>query len=100
MLGRRAHRRHLAAARRLEPRAFVDTVVRSLTLELDLRLEAAAAGELGEVMGSDDYMRAPAVVWEGVARRVLTLEWAKGVPLSAPGVLDQPGLDGRRSPTT
>ena len=84
------------SARRLEPRAFVETVIRSLTLELDLRFEAAGADEMRGVMGSDDYMTAPRVVWEGVARRVLTLEWAKGMPLSAPGVLDQPGLDKRR----
>ena len=36
-------------ARRLEPRALVATVARSLELELDLRLEAAGASELGEL---------------------------------------------------
>lgn len=81
------------AARRLEPIAFVATVARSMELELDLRMEAAAASELGEVMARDGYMSAPAVVWDGVGRRVLTLEWANGVPLSLPESLDQPGLD-------
>jgi len=80
-------------ARRLEPRAFVETVARSLTLELDMRLEAGAADELGQIMRLDDYMRAPAVVWPGVGRRVLTLEWADGLPLSDPRALAQPGLD-------
>ena len=64
--------------RRLEPRAFVEIVARSLELEIDLRLEAAAASELGEIMARDKHMRAPGVVWEGVGRRVLTLEWAQG----------------------
>ena len=35
-------------SKRLEPKAFVETVARSLTLELDLRLEAASASELKE----------------------------------------------------
>ncbi|HEV2532419.1 2-polyprenylphenol 6-hydroxylase [Phenylobacterium sp.] len=80
-------------ARRLEPRAFAATVIRATELELDLRLEAAGADELGEVMAKDGYMRAPAVVWEGVGKRVLTMEWARGTPLSDSGALDQPDLD-------
>ena len=92
-LGARLAERLVPAARRLEPRAFVATVARSMELELDLRMEAAAAAELGEVMARDAYMTAPTVVWEGVSRRVLTLEWADGEPLSAPSSLDQPGLD-------
>ena len=81
------------AARRLEPRAFAETVIRALALELDLRFEAAGADELRAVMAHDGYMRAPAVVWEGVARRVLTLEWATGAPLSDPAALAAIGLD-------
>ena len=80
-------------ARRLEPRALALTVARSLELELDLRLEAAGASEMGEVMARDPYMRAPEVVWDGVAKRVLTLTWAEGEPLSNPAALDLPGLD-------
>jgi ubiquinone biosynthesis protein len=81
------------AARRLEPRAFGATVARALRLELDLRFEAAGADELREAMSLDSYMTAPAVVWEGVARRVLTLEWAAGEPLSDAAVLGRPELD-------
>ena len=35
--------RFVPLARRLEPRAFVETVARSMLIELDMRLEAAAA---------------------------------------------------------
>jgi ubiquinone biosynthesis protein len=80
-------------SRRLEPKAFVETAARSLELELDLRLEAAAASELAEIMASDGYMRAPAVAWNGVGRRVMTLEWAQGLPMSEAAALEQPGLD-------
>ncbi|OHB29733.1 MAG: 2-polyprenylphenol 6-hydroxylase [Phenylobacterium sp. RIFCSPHIGHO2_01_FULL_69_31] len=79
--------------RRLEPVKFADTVVRATELELDLRLEAAGADELAEVMAKDGYMSAPRVLWEGVGKRVLTLEWAEGLALSDEAALSQPGLD-------
>lgn len=82
-----------ATARRLEPRAFAATVIRALELELDLRFEAAGGAELGEVMERDGYMRAPKVIWDGVGKRVLTTEWAQGMPLSDPAALEQPGID-------
>ncbi|HUO12290.1 MAG TPA: AarF/UbiB family protein, partial [Caulobacteraceae bacterium] len=41
------------ASRRLEPRAFAETVIRALELELDLRFEAAGADELRAVMAMD-----------------------------------------------
>ncbi len=80
-------------ARRLEPEALTETVARSLLLELDLRLEAAGASELGEIMAGDGFMTAPKVIWSGVGKRVLTLDWAMGMPLSDPAATDQPGLD-------
>jgi ubiquinone biosynthesis protein len=81
------------AARRLQPRALADTVIRATELELDLRLEAAGGDELREVMDRDGYMTAPKVIWEGVGKKVLTLEWARGMPLSDPRALEMPGLD-------
>jgi len=80
-------------ARRLKPTDFVEVVIRALDLEMDLRFEAAGCAELGEVMARDAYMTAPAVIWDGVGRRVLTLTWADGVALSDPLSLDLPGLD-------
>jgi ubiquinone biosynthesis protein len=94
-LAARLVERWAPGARRLEPRGFAATVIRASELELDLRLEAAGADELCEVMAKDGYMRAPAVIWEGVGKRVLTMEWARGLPLSEADALDQPGLDRR-----
>jgi len=85
--------RWFPATRRLEPSALAETVIRATELELDLRLEAAGADELREVMARDGYMTAPKVVWPGVGKSVLTMEWAQGLPLSDPAALDQPGLD-------
>lgn len=85
--------RLVPAARRLEPRAFVQTVIRALRLELDLRFEAAGADELAKIMAIDGHMQGPAVIWDGVGRRALTLTWAQGTPLSDAAALDLPGLD-------
>lgn len=91
--------RFVPLARRLEPSGFVETIARALTLELDMRLEAAAASELKEIMDKADpqgltgHMSAPGVVWDGVGKRVLTLEWATGLPLTDPNAILQPGLD-------
>jgi ubiquinone biosynthesis protein len=93
MLAARLIDRWIPPARRLEPIAFAETVIRAVSLELDLRLEAAGADELREVMALDGYMTAPPIVWEGVGKRVLTMEWAHGWPLSDAGALTQPGLD-------
>jgi ubiquinone biosynthesis protein len=80
-------------ARRLEPEALAATVIRATELELDLRLEAAGADELAEVMARDGYMSSPKVVWDGVGKRCLTMAWAEGMALSDPAALAQPGLD-------
>jgi ubiquinone biosynthesis protein len=73
--------------------AFAATISRALELELDLRMEAGAADELREAMHGEGYMRAPAVIWEGVARRVITLEWARGVALSDDAAIGATGVD-------
>jgi len=92
-LAARLMQRWAVPIRRLEPVKFADTVIRATELELDLRLEAAGADELAEVMGKDGYMSAPKVLWEGVGKRVLTMAWADGLPLSDEAALSQPGLD-------
>ncbi|MHC3126549.1 2-polyprenylphenol hydroxylase [Brevundimonas sp. GN22] len=92
-LGAGVVNRLVEPARRLEPRAFVEIIARSLQLELDMRLEAAAASELAEVMAKDGYMAAPGVIWDGVGKRVLTLEWAEGLPMTDPSMATLPEAD-------
>jgi len=92
-LGAKLVQKFVEPARRLEPQAFVEIIARALSLELDMRLEAAAASELAEVMAKDGYMSAPAIVWDGVGKRVLTLEWANGLPMTDPALDALPGLD-------
>jgi ubiquinone biosynthesis protein len=73
--------------RRMEPVAFVETMARSLTRELDLRLEAGAASEFAEIAARDGYVHAPEVDWERTSRRVLTTEWIEGPGLTDPAAL-------------
>ena len=92
-LAARLVERWVPLARRLEPVALAATVIRATELELDLRLEAAGVDELSEIMAADGYMSAPKVIWDGVGKRCLTMEWAQGMALSDAAALAQPGLD-------
>lgn len=67
---------------RMEPVAFVETMARSMSREMDLRLEAAAASEFAEIAAIDGYVAAPGVDWERTSRRVLTTEWIAGKSLT------------------
>ncbi len=80
-------------ARRLRPVAVVDTLARSVTIEMDLRLEAAALSEMAEATASDPGFRVPTVLWERTARDVLTLEWIDGIKLSNIAALEAAGHD-------
>jgi ubiquinone biosynthesis protein len=71
-----------AEARRLRFVEAVDTLARSVAIEMDLRLEAAAISEMAENTRDDPDFRVPAVDWERTARNVLTLEWIDATPLS------------------
>ncbi len=80
-----------ADVKRMEPVAFVETMARSLTREMDLRFEAGAASEFAEIAAIDDFVAAPAVDWDRTSQRVLTTEWISGKGLTDPTALD--GVD-------
>ncbi len=84
-------------ARRLRPVAAVDTLARSLLLEMDLRLEAAAIAEMAEniAKAGDLDFRVPKVDWERTAKRVLTLDWIDGIPLTDLKAVEAAGFDRR-----
>ena len=89
----RTAERHSAEARRLRMIEVVDTLARSVTIEMDLRLEAAAIAEMRDNVATDPDFRVPAIDWERTARGVLTLEWIDGTPLSNRAALEARGLD-------
>ena len=80
-------------ARRLRLIEVVDTLARSVTIEMDLRLEAAALSEMAENTKDDTDFRVPAIDWNFTAKDVLTLEWIDGTPLTDRTALAAKGYD-------
>ena len=85
-----------AEARRLRLIEVVETLRRSVALEMDLRFEAAALSEMAENTRDDPDFRVPSVDWDRTARDVLTLEWIDATPLSDRAQLEAGGLDLKR----
>ena len=82
-----------AEARRLRLVEVVETLARTVAIEMDLRLEAAAIAEMAQNTRDDPDFRVPAVDWDRTARNVLTLEWIDATPLSDRERLAAQGLD-------
>ncbi len=80
-------------SRRLEPVAFTGTIARSMRRELDLRLEAGGADEMRAISEKDGYFLVPEVDWQRSGKRILTVDWVDGTPLTAPDALDNPAID-------
>jgi ubiquinone biosynthesis protein len=82
-----------AEARRLRLVEVVDTLARSVTIEMDFRLEAAAISEMAENTKNDPDFRVPSVDWDLTAKDVLTLAWIGATPLSDRATLAAKGHD-------
>ncbi len=85
-------------SRRLRPVAVVDTLARSVEIEMDMRLEAAAISEMADNIAGDTApgaggFRVPGVDWRRTSQRVLTLEWIDGIPISDHAALRAAGFD-------
>jgi ubiquinone biosynthesis protein len=88
------HAENLSAeARRLRLVEVVDTLRRSVIVEMDFRLEAAALSEMAENTRDDPDFRVPAVDWDRTAKDVLTLEWIEATHLSDRAGLIAKGFD-------
>jgi ubiquinone biosynthesis protein len=83
-------------ARRLRVIAVIDRLATSVALELDLRMEAAAASELRENTKDDADFHVPVVDWDRTAQRVMTAEWIEGISVRDPAALQAAGHDPRR----
>jgi ubiquinone biosynthesis protein len=85
--------RVIPSLRRLRPIAVVDTFAETVRMEMDLRLEGAAAAELKQNFADDPDFRVPAVDWNRTARRVLTIERVAGVRIDDVAALAAAGHD-------
>jgi ubiquinone biosynthesis protein len=81
--------------RRLRVVQVVETLARSVRMEMDFRLEAAAASEFAENSRDDPEIRAPAIDWDRTTREVMTMEWIDGAPLADRDSLAALGHDPR-----
>ncbi len=82
-----------AEARRLRLVEVINTMSRSVAMEMDLRLEAAAMSEMAENTRDDPDFRVPTVDWDRTTHNVLTMEWIDGLPLSDYARLQQSNVD-------
>lgn len=80
-------------SRRLRPVDGVATLARSVELEMDLRMEAAAMSEMAANTAEDKDFYVPQVDWQRTSRRILTTEWIDGTPLSDVEKLKGSGID-------
>ena len=79
--------------RRLRAIDVVNTFAATVAIEMDLRLEAAAASELAENFADNKTFRVPAVDWERTGQRVLTVARFDGVPIDDREALLAAGRD-------
>lgn len=82
--------------KRMEPVRFIETLKAAAALELDLRMEAAAASAFKDDLSDNPSVRIPDIVWPLTARRVLTLEWIEATPVSDLNSLTAKNVDRRR----
>ena len=85
-----------AEARRLKPVAVVETLERSVILEMDLRLEAAALSEMADNISGEADFRVPAVNWRLTGRDVLVTEWIDAIKMKDIDAIDSAGFDRSR----
>lgn len=78
----RVFEKYIKRSRRLRPTEVVQTMAKTLKIEMDLRMEAAAASELRDNMKNEPGYRVPEVDWRRTSREVLTMERVKGTPVS------------------
>ncbi|MCU4651592.1 2-polyprenylphenol 6-hydroxylase [Roseibacterium sp. SDUM158016] len=81
------------SSRRLRPSDVIAHFEGVVMQELDLRIEASAAGEFAANTQGDEGFDVPAVEWFLSSRRMMTLAWAEGIPLSDLAAIDAAGHD-------
>lgn len=80
-------------ARRLRPSKVVETITEVIALEMDLRIEAAAAAELKQNTKDNPHYDVPEVDWDRTSRQVLTTNWVDGISFKAREDIIKAGLD-------
>ncbi len=79
--------------RRFKPVEVVSLFEATVRIEMDLRMEAAAAAELADNFAGDPSYRVPRVDWQRSSRRVLTAGRLTGIPMDDREALVAAGHD-------
>ncbi|NIA68121.1 2-polyprenylphenol 6-hydroxylase [Pelagibius litoralis] len=79
--------------KRFKPMDVVQVFETTVRLEMDLRMEGAAASELAENFEGDTTYSVPAIDWQRSSRRVLTMSRVSGIPLDDRDALIAAGHD-------
>ncbi len=79
--------------RRLKPVETAQAFEDSMTIEMDLRFEAAAACEMAENFVDNPTFRVPAIDWQRTAQRVMTQERVHGIPVGSVEAMRDAGVD-------
>ncbi len=82
--------RLIPGARRLEPAQLFETLSTTAIMELDLRLEAAAASAFAEQIDQYDGISAPQIYLPLTSRRVLAMEWVDAKPVMSEQFAQRP----------
>ncbi|MEM1105303.1 MAG: AarF/UbiB family protein [Pseudomonadota bacterium] len=80
-------------SRRLEPVAFTGAISEAMLRELDLRMEAGGLDEMRVLSQESGHFVVPNVDWERTGKRVLTMDWLNGTPLTDPKALEGAHID-------
>jgi len=88
-----AAERRVTGLARLRPREVVASLRDWVAIELDLRLEAAAASELRDNFRDDPDVIVPAIDWQRTARRVMTVQRIGGIAIENRDALVEAGVN-------
>ena len=83
-------------AKRLRLVEVVKTLAESLSMEIDLRLEAAAQSEIRENTINDDYFSVPDVYWDLTRKNILISDWVDAIPAKDMNKITEDGFNKKK----
>lgn len=81
----------LKKAKRLKPKEVIQVFRKTMQMELDLRLEAAAASQIYDNFVEDDSLLIPKIYWNLTSEHIITLEWVEGVSIYEKDAIEKMG---------
>ena len=83
-------------AKRLRLVEVVKTFAESPSMEIDLRLEAAAQSEIRENIINDDYFNVPDVYWDLTRKNILISDWVDAIPAKDMNKITEEGFNKKK----